>query len=338
MVDGVLRGEDVIFLSGMLADAQGTYASSQEYVQLPWSIHTPYVVGEESAMFIGIAHGGVIVTGMLGTRGADLVTRHRISAEQLGAVFGGVPPDQKLSPSRSVLAECFFRGLASLETDVPLPDLESQGVEGWIRMIGGLAPEERVEYVRRQLTTGFTRQSPTLMRHLKTAMLNTLDVARLPLHFQAVLEQAQALGLLSLAKDDGTDPVQHFEGWLRTRYVGATPFQREGNLFVTLCGMGIPERPKRKPWRFDANADPQDCHPRIVGVARVMKTVLTCQDSPRPVPPGFDGELSAENYHAAWLRFFKDIDRHMSAYVSPGMGYGDFAKAVFEALKANHLV
>ncbi len=91
------KGEAVLFLpgSGPVHDWQGSYAKTDDYGQVRGSIHTPWT-GPEAAAFLGIAWGGVVMSGLPGTEFADLAAASGIEGALLSDVFSGVPvSDQK---------------------------------------------------------------------------------------------------------------------------------------------------------------------------------------------------------------------------------------------------
>lgn len=90
-----LGKEDVVFVTvgGALEDAQGSYASAAVYLQGAGSIHTPRNLGKDPVIFIGVARNGVVLTGLPGTRGAELLNYFGIDVRARLALFRDVPAD-----------------------------------------------------------------------------------------------------------------------------------------------------------------------------------------------------------------------------------------------------
>lgn len=145
--DTFIGGEDAIILAGVLGDTAGRYATTQEYGQSRWSIHTPVSVGDEPAIFIGIAHGGVIMTGLdaagYGFTGAELLHYAAIGPYELGVWFDGVPPDTTELPARQALAAYLFGTLWMLKNSERPDKFPAGGVREWIAQVARLDAQTR---------------------------------------------------------------------------------------------------------------------------------------------------------------------------------------------------
>lgn len=112
-------GEGSIFLpgpNGALVDASGRYASTTVSRQSRWSIHTPRTEGNVPAVFIAVAHGGILMTGMEETFGAYLLDRFEMGPEQLDRYFDGVPAYVRAMNTRLSLLKILLGALmAALE-------------------------------------------------------------------------------------------------------------------------------------------------------------------------------------------------------------------------------
>lgn len=131
--------EKAIFFpeSGPLTDVGGVYATTDTYVQLLGGVHTP-VAGPAPAMYLGVAN--VVLTGMPGTLGADLLGHFGIGAAVLLDVMKELPPDSREAQPRTHVMRCLLEDLLRifLSTDPDNRQAAGDHVD-WLQRLGPTA-------------------------------------------------------------------------------------------------------------------------------------------------------------------------------------------------------
>lgn len=152
-----LGREQVVFYpgSGEITDAQGTYSvTSGNYVQPPASVHTPSVKNFPG-IFLGVAEGGVVFTGLPPGKGGSLLRTFGVSPDLLLRLFAGVPLDTRDHPHRTTHARSLFQGLDLAGRWLEPEDTEAVGrVTERLEGTAGLAVADRLEKVNAR---GFAR-------------------------------------------------------------------------------------------------------------------------------------------------------------------------------------